>query len=57
MQCGCASAGREHGHHLWTCVVCGSLVAEGCLDVELWGSATIPAGLPRDMRWSAPEVT
>lgn len=57
MGCGCSAADSRRGHTLWTCQVCGSLVAEGCVDVGRWHSVHVPAGLPQDMRWSVPEVT
>ncbi len=56
MGCGCADAGTRHGHTSWTCVVCGTLVAEGCVDVSRWHSDHIPAGLLPELRWGVPEA-
>jgi hypothetical protein len=38
-------------HHLtWVCPTCGTHCAEGCLNVELWASSTVPVDLPLDRR-------
>jgi hypothetical protein len=56
---GCSCAGVEpgrRGHTRWTCLICDAVVAEGCVDIELWHADTTPVGLPRELRWTAPEV-
>lgn len=55
MGCECPGA-EQHGHTLWTCEVCGTLAAEGCVDVSLWHSDTTPAGLLAELRWTVPMV-
>ncbi|MFB9956974.1 hypothetical protein [Cellulomonas denverensis] len=48
MFCSCTP---EHSHTVWTCS-CGALVAEGCTDVTQWGRASVPAGMPDELRWA-----